>query len=101
MDKSELIKGDIVTLKNGDKLLFTGFDFIDLSDNYDNGLSTIVDLNDDMTYEDRKDNKNDIVKVSRPVMYCDVYIRKESKKMTIAQISKELGYDIEIIKEEN
>ena len=40
------------------------------------------------------------MKVSRPTKYVDVFSRpKESKKMTVSEICKELGYDVEIIKE--
>lgn len=100
MNKNNLKNGDIVTLRNGDRLIYANRNFTDLSDDNNNTLCDTSDLNDDMTCNYHKDN--DIVKVTRPVASYDIYERKEeAKKMTVAEICKELGYDVEIIKEEN
>jgi len=100
--KSDLITGDIVTLRNGDRLLYdaTEEEFRDLNESNNNSLLYLFELNEDMTY-DGNDKANDIVKVERPGMYDEVYTRKEKpKKMTVAEICKELGYEIEIVKED-
>lgn len=101
--KKDLKDGDIVTLRNGDKLIYCEDDkhFADLRSTNSNYLSYRHELNDDLTYNDSDEN-SDIVKVERPVEYDVVYTRgtKEIKKMTVAEICKELGYDVEIVKEE-
>lgn len=99
--KKDLQDGDIITLRNGDRLIFTNNDFLDMSDKHDNYLSDIYDLNDDLTYND-DDKDSDIVKVERPTGYSTVFERvEEVKEMTIAEISKALGYEVKIVKEEN
>lgn len=102
ISKNDLRDGDIVTLRNGDRLVLLENDFVDMSDDNNNYLEWLSEVNNDLTYS-RSNNKNyDIVKVERPSGYNTVYTRQEeAKKMTVAQICKELGYDIEIIKEEN
>ena len=88
--KDDLKNGDIVTLRNGDRLVFVGSeDFIDLSDDNDNCLSDICDLEDDFTHESYEDS--DIVKIERPVEYTTVFKREEVKEMTVEEISKALG----------
>ncbi|MBQ8298453.1 MAG: hypothetical protein IJX99_01025 [Clostridia bacterium] len=102
--KDDLKDGDIVTLRNGDRLLFIDDEFAELTGNdTDNDLCYESDLSDDLTYddEDTEYRKNDIMKVERPTTYGIVFERKEDKKeMTIAEIEKVLGYGIKIIKEE-
>ena len=98
--KNDLENGDIVTLRNGDKLIYIDDYFYDVSNGYDNVLDDIGDLRDNMIYSDPDYSESDIMKVSRPTDYVDVFSRpKESKKMTVSEICKELGYDVEIIKE--
>lgn len=98
--KNDLKNGDIVTLKNGDKLIYANNCFRDMSDTYDNCLYCISDLNDDMMHYSSNNRESDIIKVSRPIEYVDVFSRpKEPKKMTVSEICKELGYDVEIVKE--
>lgn len=98
--KNDLKNGDIVTLKNGDKLIYANNCFHDMSDTYDNCLYCISDLNDDMMHYSSNNRESDIIKVSRPIEYVDVFSRpKEPKKMTVSEICKELGYDVEIVKE--
>ena len=98
--KNDIKNGDIVTLRNGDKLIYIDNDFYDVSKDYDNVLDNIGDIRDDMIYSDPDYSESDIMKVSRPTKYVDVFSRpKESKKMTVSEICKELGYDVEIIKE--
>ena len=101
MKKNELKTGDIVTLRNGDKLIYNDEyeEFKDLSSDYCNSLSDLDDLNDNMTYDG--DSKNDVIKVERPTGYETIFNNVETRKMTVAEICKELGYDVEIIKEEN
>ena len=100
-NKEELKEGDIVTLRNGDRLIYTpdndSNDFYDLSDNH-NYLCDLSDLKDDLTY-DGSDRDNDIVKVERPVQTEVIFERKDkAREMTVEEISKELGYEVKIIK---
>lgn len=95
--KDDLKNGDIVTLRNGDRLVFVnGEDFIDLSDDNDNCLSDIRDLEDDLRHDSYEDS--DIVKVERPVEYTTVFTREEVKEMTVEEISKALGYEVKVVK---
>ena len=95
--KDDLKNGDIVTLRNGDRLVFVGSeDFIDLSDDNDNCLSDICDLEDDLTHYSYEDS--DIVKIERPVEYTTVFTRGEVKEMTVEEISKALGYEVKVVK---
>ena len=97
ISKDDLKNGDIVTLRNRDRLVFVGGeDFIDLSDDNDNYLSDICDLEDDLTHENFKDS--DIVKIERPVEYTTVFAREEVKEMTVEEISKALGYEVKVVK---
>ncbi|MNV71800.1 hypothetical protein D3C71_1648400 [compost metagenome] len=51
---------------------------------------------------DRDYKNDDIVKVERPLNYEVVFDRyKNKREVTMAEIEKELGYGIKIIKEEN
>ena len=87
MTKNDLKDGDIVTLRNGDRLLYFDNDFLDLNDDPDNKLRDLNDLNDNMTFNivNKDDVKNDIVKVQRPTIYDEIFNR-QTKKMTIAEI---------------
>ena len=97
VSKDDLKNGDIVTLRNGDRLVFVGGeDFIDLSDDNDNYLSDICDLEDDFTHESYEDS--DIIKIERPVEYTTVFKREEAKEMTVEEISKALGYEVKVVK---
>ena len=102
--KDDLKDGDIVTLRNGDRLLFCDDCFYEFAEgDSDNDLCYECELNTDLTYddEDTEYRKNDIMKVERPTTYITVFVRKEDKKeMTVAEIEKALGYGIKIIKEE-
>lgn len=103
-DKYDIKDGDIVTLRNGDKLRWDGDSdhFIDIADNY-NHLCDMYDINDDMTMKDRDDSDSDIIKVERAFEYKTVYKREETvvKEMTIKEISEALGYEVKIVKEAN
>lgn len=100
--KSDLQNGDIVTYRSGEKRIVNAkrnglarirnFDDIWLSlDNYEEDL---------FDYDD-KEGDLDVVKVYRPETEETFYTErtKKTKKMTVAEICKELGYDVEIIKE--
>lgn len=97
VSKDDLKNGDIVTLRNGDRLVFVNDeDFIDLSDDNDNYLSEICDLEDDLRHD--SDEDSDIVKVERPEKYTTVFTRTEVKEMTVEEISKALGYEVKVVK---
>lgn len=104
-NKNELKMGDIVTLRNGNRLLYVGENnicsFVDLSEDNDNWLEDLDDLNDDMTISDEDSRDNDIVMVDRPITYTNVFEREDkAREMTLAEICEELGYEVKIIKEE-
>lgn len=100
-EKEELKEGDIVTLRNGDRLVYIPNNcccFTDLCDSYCNDLFDLNDLKDDLTYNG-DDRDSDIVKVERPVQTEIVFERKDlAREMTIEEISKELGYDVKVVK---
>lgn len=100
--KADLKEGDIVTLRNGERL-FVGEDnrFTDVSNDYNNALCDFDGISDDLirTYDN---NQEDIVKVERPVNYTTVYEREENaKEMTLKEVCDALGYEVKIVKEDN
>lgn len=101
--KDSLQPGDVVTLRNGDKLILDDDkDFIDIFGERSNSVDNIEDFTANLEYKfSSNEYDSDIMKVERPT-YHTVYERveekKEPKKMTVAEISKELGYDVEIVK---
>lgn len=98
--KYDLQIGDIVTLRNGDRLIRQKNGFTDMVDEFSNTLSCSSDLNDNLTYHGKYKDSNDIMKVERPTGYSTVFERQEEvKEMTIAEISKALGYEVKIVKE--
>ena len=101
-EKEELKEGDIVTLRNGDRLIYAPdnfCDFADLSENNCNSLTDLTDLKDDLTF-DGIDRDSDIVKVERPVTYYTAFEREDkAREMTVEEISKELGYEVKVVKE--
>lgn len=91
---------DIVTTRNGKRYVVAdGCLYGEDSDNYSD-CDTIAEwYNYDLTYfENNKDY--DIIKVERDGNV--IYERKETevKKMTVSEISKVLGYEVEIVKGE-
>ena len=97
--KSDLLDGDIVTQRNkGQKIYsierngFIGLDGNSYLD-YDNYTENLLDKDGDEIY--------DIMKVERAIEYKTVFNRDtEVREMTIAEIEKELGYPIKVVKEE-
>lgn len=99
MKKDELKNCDIVTLRNGDKLIYIDECFYDLDTNNSNSVGAFESLKDDLTYWDGA-REYDVVKVERPIEYATAYNRKKiTKEMTISEISKALGYNVKIVKE--
>ena len=97
--KSDLLDGDIVTQRNGNKKIYciNRDGFVGINDNsylhYRNYTENLLDKDGDEIY--------DIMKVERPAKYETVFIRDTKvKEMTIAEIEKELGYPIKVIKED-
>lgn len=97
--KSDLLDGDIVTQRNGNKKIYRiGRDgFVGSDDNsylhYSNYTENLLDKDGDNIY--------DIMKVERAIEHKIVFVRDtEAKEMTIAEIEKELGYPIKVVKEE-
>ena len=98
---NEIKSGDIITLRNGDRLYVDkDFDLVDLGDCNTGvfNLHTCFDNN----FKSIHHNKNeDIIKVERVSKFNVVYeeIEKRIKEMTLKEVCKELGYEIKIIKE--
>lgn len=100
--KDDLLEGDVVTLRNGEKLVFVMNSFRDCNgSNMDNYLYSIGDLDKELKCSNDVRRNSDIIKVERPTQYKIMYERKEEvKEMTLAQVCEELGYNVKIIKEE-
>ena len=97
MTKKDLKDGDIVTLRNGDRLILCDENFIDLSDENHNWISDLDCLNNDLTYYNENDEENDVIKVERPVKYETVFEREEVKELTVDEISEKLGYKVKVV----
>lgn len=103
--KDDLKDGDIVTLRNGDKLMYVDGRFTDLLD-YElvtNSLEYQNELTDDLRYSTSymaNPKENDIMKVERPVDYKTVFVRTEEeetiKEYTIEELEEKLGHKIKI-----
>lgn len=98
-NKGDIKEGDIITLRNGDRLLVDADkDLQDLSEENDNSVASLYVYRDDMIHC-CGDKDYDIVKVERPVEYSTVYDRKEEvREMTVEEISKALGYEVKVVK---
>lgn len=104
--KYDLKDGDIVTLRNGAKLVYCDDCFYDIGNVINNGLYDLDDLTDDLRLNansatwTNEIKDNDIMIVERPDSYTTIWHREEVKEMTLAQVCEELGYNVKIIKEE-
>lgn len=98
INKDDIKEGDIITLRNGDRLLIDADKYVsDLSDENNNSVYSLDCYENDMTY--RAGNSNyDIVKVERPVEYSIVYDKEAVREMTVEEISKALGYEVKVVK---
>lgn len=100
--KDDLQTGDVVTLRNGDKLFIDEhMEFRDIdTTNNTNYLGDLDELSSDLLYQAMDGEKNDIIKVERPT-YTTVFERDEEvKEMTLKEICDALGYEVKIIKED-
>lgn len=100
-DKNLITDLSVVTLDNGDKLVYIKNEdlFRDFYPHYANDLADMSDINADGSIEGRFHGKTKIVKVEQPV-YSTVYENPEDvKEMTVEEISKALGYEVKIVKE--
>lgn len=111
MTKQDLKVGYVVQHKNGNFAMVMevqdGLVLATIAGHY----VKLEDVQDDLTinWDDNysiikiygfKNSAIDCLEISsnrRPILW----VRKETKKMTVSEICKELGYDVEIIKEEN
>lgn len=97
-NKGDIKEGDIITLRNGDRLLIDADkDVSDLSGKNNNPVYSLHCFENDMTYRSRNSNY-DIVKVERPVEYSIVYDKEPVREMTVEEISKALGYEVKVVK---
>ena len=97
-NKDDIKEGDIITLRNGDRLLIDADkDVSDLSGKNNNPVYSLYCFENDMTYRDGNSNY-DIVKVERPVEYSIVYDKEAVREMTVEEISKALGYEVKVVK---
>lgn len=102
--KKDLRNGDIVTYRNGNKRIVNKVrNRIVYIDDFENLSMDFDSYTNDLYLDDSLDTEYDILQVYRPTT-TEVFktAREEHKKeMTIAQIEKELGYEIRIIKDES
>lgn len=113
--KSMLRSGDVVETKQGRHyvVMLNSIDGEDIVVQLSDGLgwNKLSYYNDNLTCSYEEQNYFDIVKVYRPShktkqfgrkfspeKFSLIYERKEKKKMTVAEISQILGYDIEVVK---
>ena len=97
-NKGDIKEGDIITLRNGDRLLVDADKGLqDLSEENNNSVVSLYVYRDDMIYCYRNSNY-DIVKVERPVEYSIVYDKEVVREMTVEEISKALGYEVKVVK---
>lgn len=120
MKLSDLKTGMRIVLRNGQELIVLK-DVItpngkkeDMYVKKDGGFMAASDYNDDMTrksadkewditkvYEQNNGKYLDAVVLSSDIEYFDlIWERTKAKKMTVSEICKELGYEVEIIKED-
>ena len=93
--KSDLQNGDIVTDREGAMSVYCESE----KELYGETLY-LKYLTEDLKDKDGE-SKNDIVKVERPIKYETVFERKKDPKvreMTVEEISKELGYEVKVVK---
>lgn len=101
MKKEDLKKNDIVTLRNGDRLLFLDGDFLNLGEGCCHYIDDLDDYEDDLRTWDRDYKEYDIVKVERPVKYYTVFERDEEvQELTVDEISERLGYKVKVVGED-
>lgn len=92
--KEDLREGDILTDREGYQSVVV---------KYDTHLETkgytieLYELTDDLLDEGGNSN-NDIVRVERPRCCETIFEREEIRKMTVEEISKELGYEVKVVK---
>ncbi len=102
--KKDLRNADVVTLRNGDKLIYHSYDeeFTDFDGHwFNNDVSDLDDLKDNLMFDsnDNDDRRNDVMRVERPTAYVTVFDRtNEVREMTVEEISNILGYEVKIIK---
>lgn len=92
--------GDILVLRNREKYVVADGEMYGEDCNYDYDAYTIEnEYNDDLSFngDERDDREYDIVKVIRNGK---IVFNRKAKKMTIAEVCEELGYDVEIIEKE-
>lgn len=98
--KSDLKNGDIITYRDCDKRIVREDGLYGLQNLNFKRLS-LEGYDEDLFYLD--DCDFDIIKVYRPETEETFYTEREQKKvkeMTVAEIEKELGYPIKVVKEE-
>ena len=90
--------GDIVTLRNGERYVVADCYLHGESDMYNGDCYSIYDMyNKDLTQNENNEDE-DIVKVQRDGKV--IYDREDTKvrEMTVAEISKALGYEVKVVK---
>ena len=101
MKKEDLKNNDIVTLRNGDRLLYFNGDFYNLGEGCCHYIDDLDDYEDDLRTWDRDCKEYDIVKVERPVKYETVFEREEEvQELTVDEISERLGYKVKVVGED-
>ena len=114
MKKSDLKSGMTVKIRKGERYLVIKnyetklYGVCDVLVNK-NSFLTLNDYNEDLILKDKNDFQFDIMEVYKPVYDSHIFDfeeheliweREEAKEMTLEEIEKELGYKIEIVKED-
>ena len=100
MAKEDLKNGDIVTLRNGDRLSIEGSTISDINDSNHNPVYSLGQFKDDLTFY-RPEREYDIIRVERPVKYETVFEREEEvQELTVDEISERLGYKVKVVGED-
>lgn len=100
MKKADLKIGDIVTLRNKDKLILVRNNgFVDILDENSNPIHGLSQFGEDLMY-DYSRREYDIVKVERPAEYKTVFEREEVQELTVDEISERLGYKVKVVGED-
>lgn len=108
-NKMELEEGMIIECRNKNRYLLRKVNDMLIGSNFDGWIKAMYDEN--LCENHYHDETFDIIKIYKPKVYTlanlfdDKYLiciweRKEPKKMTLAQISEALGYEVEVIDNE-
>lgn len=88
----ELAKFKVSDINSGDRITFKDCE-VEVATKLGSDLVT------DIYYIDEELFDTDILKVERPTSYETIYVKNETKEMTLKEICDKLGYEVKIVKE--